>query len=111
MRRELAKREIPKKQQQLTKPFTLSDASRLQQIDYGRARRDGRIEGMDRMYQVTMTAIEKIKGIGPKRRIQIRDAILSEIIEIGKENGVLLDGLLDTTAPNIGSNQQAAVGN
>jgi hypothetical protein len=80
--------------------MTLSDAARIEQIDLGRAKRDGRIEGMDRMYQVTMEAITKIKGIVPKRQVQIREAILDEIIQIGKENGVILDGLLDKTAPD-----------
>lgn len=80
--------------------MTLSDAARIEQIDLGRAKRDGRIEGMDRMYQVTMEAISKIKGIGPKRQVQIREAILEQIIQIGKENGVLIDGLLDKTSPD-----------
>lgn len=98
MRRELAKREIPKKKAEITKPFSLSDLSRLQQIDYGRARRDGRIEGMDRMYSVVMNAVTKIKGIGPKRQIAIREAIMEEIILIGKESGVIVDGgLLEST--------------
>lgn len=98
MRRELARREIPRKQTQVPKQFTLSDASRLQNIDYGRARRDGRIEGMDRMFSVVMAAMTKVRGIGPKRRQQIKDAILQEIIDIGKQNGVIEDGLLNETA-------------
>ena len=93
MRRELARREIPKLKSQIAKPFTLSDAARLSEIDLGRAKRDGRYEGMNNFYQLTMAAITKIKGIGPKRQIQIREAILNELIEIGKEKGVKMDGL------------------
>lgn len=89
MRRELARREIPKQKSQLTKQFSLSDASRIKEQKANEKMmsdlyKHGKVEGMEAMYSLTMQACEKVRGIGKKRKQALKEEICNLIMKIGE---------------------------
>lgn len=79
---------MPKLKGQLTKQITLSDASRIERIDTDRIKRECIVHGMDKMYQIVIKACDRVNGIGPKRSQALKEAILDQIIEYGKAEGI-----------------------
>lgn len=96
MRRQLARREFPKTQATQTRKLTLSEASRIEQRVADeelvkKAFKLGKVEGMDTMYSLVMQACDRIKGIGDKRKKQLKEEVCEIIMEIGR------DGLINGT--------------
>lgn len=92
MRRALEKRETEKSKTRIPFSLNLRQAEQIitkkqQHDNIVKANRLGRMQGLERMYELMLEACKKVKGIGPKRKEALRLEIVNLIINEVDNNG------------------------